>query len=484
MADNVQVIEYVAEPTGALFHASPAFVRGLMGPIGSGKSVTCIQEIFRLAQLQKPGRDGIRRTRWAVIRNTYPELKTTTLKSYMDWFGAFSSVKMNSPIEVTLEVNDIWCELFFIALDKEKDIRKLKSLELTGVFINEASEVPLSVVEMATGRVARYPAKRDGGATRSCVIMDTNPPDTDHWWYRLFEEDRPENYELFKQPPALLRIPGRTGSVYVPNPEAENVKHQQLGYEYWLRQVPGKKDQWINVFVMGQYGTSETGRPCYPSYNDQIHCANKPLEAIQGVPLLLGWDYGRTPVCIIGQMSPRGQLRILDEIVVDSDGPGMGIRKFTREIVKPFLDTHYYGYSFVSWGDPAGVQRSQKVEENCYEIQAMEGIPTESAMSNDITYRLENVDYFLMRMIDGEPGFQLSPTCKILRKGFNGGYQFERVQVAGDARYKDKPMKNRYSHPHDGLQYLADLAKNGITGMTERSVAQPIVEGVPAIGWS
>ena len=41
-------IEYEAEPTGASFHSSDAFVRALMGPIGSGKSVTCIQEMFRI----------------------------------------------------------------------------------------------------------------------------------------------------------------------------------------------------------------------------------------------------------------------------------------------------------------------------------------------------------------------------------------------------------------------------------------------------
>jgi hypothetical protein len=40
-----------------------------------------------------------------------------------------------------------------------------------------------------------------------------------------------------------------------------------------------------------------------------------------------------------------------------------------------------------------------------------------------------------------------------LRKGFQGGYQFRRLQVSGE-RYGDKPEKNIYSHPHDALQYV------------------------------
>jgi hypothetical protein len=485
MADRKDLeITYIAEPVGAKFHAGTEFVRGVMGPIGSGKSVMCVQEIFRLGCEQRPGKDGIRRSRWALIRNTYPELKSTTIKTYLDWFGPIQTIKYDAPIVSTLEVNDVWMEWYFLSLDKEKDIGKLKSLELTGAFLNEASELPKAVLDMATGRVGRYPAKREGGATRPCLILDTNPPDDDHWWYRLFEEERPENYAIYKQPPALLKIPGKNGPVYVPNPEAENIRNLEGGYQYYLRQIPGKKEEWIDVFVRGQYGTSEAGRPCYPSFDDSVHVADKPLAPFPDIPLLLGWDYGRTPVCIIGQMSPRGQFRVLDEIIVEAEGPGMGIRKFTREVVKPYLDTHYPGFAFQSWGDPAGSARSQKVEENCYELQAQEGIPTETALSNDITYRLENVDYFLLRMVDGQPGFLLSPTCKMLRRGFKGGYQFERVQVAGDARYKDQPAKNRYSHPHDALQYLADLAKNGITKATSGATAQPVVDGVSAAGWT
>ena len=49
------------------FMKSDKFVRGIRGPVGSGKSVSCCIEIFRRACAQEPSNDGIRRTKWAVI---------------------------------------------------------------------------------------------------------------------------------------------------------------------------------------------------------------------------------------------------------------------------------------------------------------------------------------------------------------------------------------------------------------------------------
>lgn len=74
-------------PIAKSFMKDNAFVRGIRGPVGSGKSVTCCMEIMRRAVNQQPNASGIRRSRWAVIRNTNPQLKTTTIKTWRDWFS-------------------------------------------------------------------------------------------------------------------------------------------------------------------------------------------------------------------------------------------------------------------------------------------------------------------------------------------------------------------------------------------------------------
>jgi hypothetical protein len=70
---------YKAAPTIRAFRDSDAFIRGLMGPFGSGKSSGCVMEIVKRGKQQAPGPDGIRRSRWVVVRNTYQQLKDTTI---------------------------------------------------------------------------------------------------------------------------------------------------------------------------------------------------------------------------------------------------------------------------------------------------------------------------------------------------------------------------------------------------------------------
>ena len=141
------------------FMKDPSFVRGLRGPVGSGKSVTCCMEIMRKATQQKPNEKGVRRTRWAVVRNTNPQLKTTTIKTWRDWFdddlGRFIwSPPYTHHLNFALaDKTIVECEVIFLALDKTEDVKKLLSLELTGVWVNEAREIGKSIVDACTMRV-------------------------------------------------------------------------------------------------------------------------------------------------------------------------------------------------------------------------------------------------------------------------------------------------------------------------------------------
>lgn len=447
-------INYQASPTAAKFHASKAFVRGLMGPIGSGKSVACVQDLLYWALHQQPDDQGIRKTRFAIIRNTYPELKSTTLKTWKDWIPVqVCQIVYDKPIRGKMEYQlpdgtTALMEVLFLALDQEKDVKKLLSLELTMAWLNEVREIPKAIIDAATGRVGRYPPKRQGGPTRYGVIMDTNPCDDDHWYYRLAEEEKPGNWNFFRQPPALLL---NDENDWIPNPDAENVKHLTAGYGYWLNQVSGKSRQWIRVYIEGTYGTIMDGRAVYPEYRDDVHVAEEGIEPYEQCPLILGWDFGLTPACIIAQVSPRGRLVILNELVAER----MGLRQFAEVVVKPFLASRLPNYPIgASSADPAGTAESQTDEQSCLQVLNEIGIQTYPAPTNKIEPRLQAVRDFLTRMIDGKPGFLMSKSCKVLRKGFCGGYKYQRVRVAGDERYKDKPDKNRYSHPHDALQYL------------------------------
>ena len=72
------------EPDGAVlkkFWMSTGTVQVIQGPIESGTSTCCVMKLWRLASEQKPGPDMVRRSRWAIVRNTYAELEETTMKT-------------------------------------------------------------------------------------------------------------------------------------------------------------------------------------------------------------------------------------------------------------------------------------------------------------------------------------------------------------------------------------------------------------------
>lgn len=453
---------YIPNPTGELFHADNTFVQLIMGPYGSGKSTICVNEIVRHACNMPRWKNGRRRAKWLIIRNTSGELQSTTLQTWLTWFGELGDIKKRQKPLLTYEhtFNDgtgiIELELVFIALDRDEDIRKLKSIEATCAYINELSEVPQAVLHHLIGRVNhRYPSQAFCSEPYwSGIIADTNPPDEDHWINKDFEVNPTPNYKIFHQPPGLIQNGDGTFARdkqgnYIANVECDNYKN--LSPDYYVKLAEKRSEGFIKVYCGGKYGIVESGKRVYPEYNDDIHSVPK-LEAIQGLPIHLGWDFGLTPACIVFQITPRGQVRLLKEYVAED----MGIRTFAKNVVLPSLPVDFvYNRIGESEGDPSGANGDQLMEElSCIgELNSL-GIRTNAASTNDPDIRISSVRYFLNSMIDGQPALLLSREgCPTARKGFINGYVFKRLSVTGDERYQEKPNKNRYSHIHDAIQY-------------------------------
>ena len=450
---------YVHAPTIKEFAQSQAFIRGLMGPFGSGKSSACVIEIIKQTQKQVPDLDGIKKSRWAVIRNTYPQLNDTTIKTFLDWIPESHFGKYNKA-EHTYTITGIpgmHIEVLFRALDNPGHVKNLLSLELTGAWLNEAREIPWEIVKPLMGRVGRYPSAKSVGATWYGIICDTNPPDTDSWWYDLFETDKYSKLakdaeqklgrdfcQVFKQPSGL-------------SPDAENTNYLPKGYYETLAADPDL--DWVKVHVHGEYGFIKTGKAVYPTYSDSLHCRD--LNVIGGLPIIRGWDYGLTPACVFHQVTPSGQLRVIDELTSER----AGIEAFSDYVIK-YCSREYSGFGFEDYGDPAGIAASQTDEKSCFSIQQAKGIQIQPG-EQTLELRLESVRYGLNNLIDGEPALVVSPKCKMIRKGFQGGYNYRRI-ISSSERYTDKPDKNKYSHPHDAHQYVAcEIFGDIIRGMAK-----------------
>ena len=98
--------------------------------------MACCIEILRRALIQEPSEDKIRKSRWAVIRNTNPQLKTTTIKTWLDWLPEeeWGDFTWSVPYTHRIKKGDIDLEVIFLALDRPEDVKKLLSLELLQCF--------------------------------------------------------------------------------------------------------------------------------------------------------------------------------------------------------------------------------------------------------------------------------------------------------------------------------------------------------------
>ena len=468
------------------FMKDSTFFRGIRGPVGSGKSVGCCIEVFRRSLEQKKGPDGIRKSRWAIIRNTNPQLRTTTIKTWLDWFPETNWGKFTWSVPYThhIKKGDIDLEVIFLALDRPEDVKKLLSLELTGIWINEAREIPKSIIDACTMRVGRFPSMKDGGPSWTGVIADTNAPEEDHWWPIMSGEVpipdhipreqakmlvKPDNWEFFTQPSGMVEVKGEDGDIqdYKPNDKAENRRHMMESY--YPNLIRGKTKSWIDVYVMNRLGAIQDGKPIYPMFAAEAHVSKEEVPIAANLPVYVGLDFGLTPAATIGQ-KVRGRWLIQQEIVAID----MGIVRFA-EVLRQELATRFSAASeVIIYGDPAGDFRAQTDESTPFHILRGAGLRAFPAPSNSVDLRLEAVSSQLTKMVEGKPAFLIDRRCAQLIKGFEGGYQYKRMEVSGE-RYSDKPDKNMFSHIHDALQYMMLGAGEGRALMNTQKPAMPVV---------
>lgn len=221
----------------------------------------------------------------------------------------------------------------------------------------------------------------------------------------------------------------------------------------------------IRDFLMEYEKSWQTyeGKPVYEDYIKSIHAVKRSIEPEPGLPLILGWDFGLTPACVIGQLVGT-QLRILKEFV-EEDGSILKLAPKVWEHLKTeFPEWHRNDEKIISFIDPAGFKRAETDERTCAMVLGECGFT--KVMPGPVTWepRRQAVEKLLVRMNRGEPALIIAePDCPVLQEGFGGGYHYpEKVLEIEPA--KARPEKNKFSHPHDALQYLCF----GATGVARK----------------
>jgi len=430
----------------------------IMGPLGSGKTQASCYKVLKFMTRQIPNNEGVRRSRWYAVRNTYSDLMTTTWKDWMELFEDLGrAVKGGSepPTHwLDFDLSDgtrVESSLVFMAMDIPKDVKKVKGSNATGMWLNEIKELPFEIFNHSFARTGRFPPKRQEGCTWRGIIADYNACDTDHPLYEKSEVERPKGWSFHIQPPAVLRdgkkrdLLGR--QVWKLNPKAENSNN--LRDDYYSEQLNGAKEDWIKVNLANEYGFVADGKPVYPEYVDHVHCIDE-YKPSPDLPIIVGIDFGRTPAAALLQKIPAiGRYIGFDEFTSED----MSASKFAPEL-KKYLDSKYPGFKFEIWGDPAGDKKGEAVEEEPMLILRKHGIMCRPCDTNNPLVRRSSIINPMTDLrMDGSPGFLVTKDCKTWRKGLAGGFCYKRIQISGEEKYKDLPDKNQYSHVCEAGEY-------------------------------
>ena len=455
-------INYAAPPTCARFMKSDSFGRLIAGPVGSGKTTACIFEILRRACEQMPAPDGLRYTRFAIVRQTLKQLRDTVLKDVTTWLKELAEFKV-SENTIYVQFGDVRSEWLLIPLEDAEDQRRLLSMQLTGAWMSECIEMDVGIVSPLAGRCGRYPSAAHGGCSWHGIIADTNMPSVGSPWHRFMTQVAPdweifiqpsgmsddaENLEWLTQTPETLKLP------------VDDERRRAQGRKYYERFVRSNSPDWCRRYVYAEFGDDPSGTAVFrESFKQSFHVVDE-LMPVASYPLLVGLDFGRDPCAVICQPDHKGRLLVLEEIIAED----IGLELQLQRAIKPALmNERYLGKAIAIVGDPAGRQRSTMYEETSFDLVKRAGFSAYPAPTNDIGKRINAVESWLLGQRDGGPALLIDGSrCPTLVRGLNGGYRYGKTR--GGAR-KAVPDKNEYSHVLDAFQYACVAAHGGMTEM-------------------
>jgi hypothetical protein len=436
----------------------------IQGPLGSGKTKALCIRVMRHAQEQiKSPVDGMRYSRFAIVRNTMPDLQRSTIRTWLETFpeSEYGRYIAGAVKQHQIRIGDLHCDVDFISLDTDDDVRKLRSTEYTGIVFNELSFIIRELFVEARSRL-RYPPPQHGGPNPwRGVFGDTNAPDEDHWLAMMTgqvelppglpaEETAmlvwPKTWGYYMQPPALLEKRDAGGIIvgYDINPDAENLKNLPVGY--YDEQIAGAISKaWIDSRLMNRVALVVEGSAVWPMFRREYHVAREPLKPVPGYDVMVWLDFGRVYPAALFAQEINQRVFVQYEMLGFNEPASVFAPK-----VKRFLEQNYRGHGFRCIGDPKGRDKGQQTEQSSYDIFKFNGMQVTAApvKLNNIAERTEAVAYALNDNPSGVNRLCISPLCRTLIVGMSGRYHLVREED-GELR----PKKDKYSNLCDALQY-------------------------------
>ena len=289
------------------------------GAAGGGKTFVSIATLIILAKFF-PG------SRWAIVRESLPSLKRTTIPSFFKVCPENFIKSYNQTDQVVTFTNR--SQLFFFPenYNADKFLTRFDGLEVNGFVLEEGQELQSKTFEKAKLRAGRHILKKQ---PPPLILITCNP--SQGWTKTKF-------YEPFE----AGELPG--DHYYIKALMADNPSLDQS----YIDGLKNLDETTYETFVRGNWEIVGVEKPFAYSFSKQKHVF-KGLQIDKLEPLLLSFDFNVDPItCIAGQSTPD-KIRILKEFRLRNSN----IYELCEAIKVEFGEQYY-----IVTGDASGTARS------------------------------------------------------------------------------------------------------------------------------
>ena len=443
------VIRYWPGPTAQKAHRSRARVKYAWGPFRSAKSTWLCWRFFYLCE--RVAKLGLS-LRGIILRDTYRNLKDTTLKTWDEWFGSLSETIEAEPRTIRLHIPDspITHELLFRHGQNAAEASNFLSSEYGFIGLEEicpaftpsgliSPGISEEVFDMALGRLVQK------GIEEPELSMTSNPPPVQHWASkRLIDVSSSKladlNWAHFWFPPEENKMNIRPGF-----------------YEELMKAWP---EELVRRFVKGERVAVYPGLPVFAKdFSERLHVRDD-LKPTPSLPLTLCADTsGLAPAALITQIDHKGRWLWLHELQGGYiDGrlvEQIGAERFSEEC-KLLALREFPGFKFNrGYGDPFRLKAKSDTDEKTWQqFFRAAGFELDPGATS-IVERTETVRRRLNHNIEGSPAILINRQgCPMTIQALQGGYRYGLDPTASRVMGTE-PLKNEFSNLMDAAGHAA-----------------------------
>jgi PBSX family phage terminase large subunit len=415
----------------------PKYV-GFISGVGGGKTITGCVTMLALAVMYP--------STYLIARQYYPELKDTTYRTFREICPKELIVE-DRIADMLMRIKGVGGKISTILFRPLEDPDKLRSLNLGGFFIDEASQVSEEAFMLLQGRL------RDSGGLRKGITI-SNPNGHD-WQYRwFFKQDHFKNEEEKKK---YFLIKGTS------------LENTFLPEDYISTMLNSWSDLRIQREVMGSFDTFEGA--IYDEFRRDVHVV-EPYDIPETWTRIIGQDHGyrNAAASVFAAINEDGDIVVYDELYLKETL----IEDICKKGLNPKIGKDKISGIYIDPSTKAKRNQAGGVAYSDFSIY-LDNLPKSVPLicaNNDVGAGIERVkSYLKVDPKTKKPRLTVFSRCHNLLEEFVQ-YRWDPLTAAqaGTKNDKEQPRKHN-DHAMDALRYLV-MSRPDPSKVVDRSKAE------------